>query len=153
MTSYKARNIEYNELLKVNDWFIKVYTITKHDTFNDAKFYEDVKLQIPKWITLKNGFNHNHNNIGFLILHRGTEGIFSLINWWIGDNMLNTHIFKTDYNQPISFDKISGDGLAPCVWELEIINHERVAWTNHVLKKAPQPDFESYLKSSFSKTL
>ena len=50
-------------LLKVNGWFTKVYTITKNDTFNDAKFYEEVKLQIPNWITLKTGFNHNH--IGF----------------------------------------------------------------------------------------
>ena len=153
MSEYRPRHIEFKEHLKIDDWQIKVYTITKEDKFNNEDFYDNVKHQLHSWLKLKNKFNSDHNHIGFLILHAGTEGIFSLINWWVGDNMLNTHIFKTDYNKLDEFVKISGDGLAPCIWEFEIINHERVAWINHVLKKAPQPQFPSYLSTTFSRTI
>ncbi|MBV7269298.1 hypothetical protein [Winogradskyella luteola] len=153
MTTYKPRKIRFEELHKVNGWQIKIYTIAKHGDFDNTIFYNNAKGQLIKWLALTNGFNSKHNNIGFLILHAGTEGIFSLINWWVGDNMLNTHIFKTDYNNLTVFEKVSGNGLAPCVWELEVINHERLAWTNYVLKQEPQPDYNTYLNTTFSKAL
>jgi hypothetical protein len=40
----------------------------------------------------------------------------------VGDNMLNTHIFLTHYEDINTFEKISDDGLGLCVWELEIMN-------------------------------
>ena len=151
--SYRPRHIKFKELLALEDWFIKVYSITKHDRQINPEFYDIVKRELPHWLQLTNSFNSQHQNIGFLILHAGTEGIFSLINWWVGDNMLNTHIFKTDYNTMGTFEKISGDGLAPCIWELEVINHERIAWTDHILKKTPNPNFKMYLNTTFSVSL
>lgn len=153
MQSYQARKIEFKGYLSIDNWQLKVYTIVKDGTFEYPEFYANVKLQLPNWLSLDNSFNSNHNNVGFLILHAGTEGIFSLINWWVGDNMLNTHIFKTDYNNLNRFDKISGDGLAPCIWELEIINHERLSWINQVLKKPKNTDFQEYLNATFSAIL
>jgi hypothetical protein len=150
MHSYQARKIEFKGYLTIDNWQLKVYTIVKDGTFEYQEFYDNVQLQLPNWLGLDNSFNSNHNSLGFLILHAGTEGIFSLINWWVGDNMLNTHIFKTDYNDLNRFDKISGDGLAPCIWELEIINHERLSWINQVLKKPKIPDFQEYLNATFS---
>ena len=94
--------------------------------------------------------NPKHEKIGFLILHAATEGIFSIINWWVGKNMLNTHIFLTDPDHPNEFKKISGDGLGPCVWELEIMNHERKSWTEHVLKQEPDPNFETYISDTIT---
>ncbi|MEM9819612.1 MAG: hypothetical protein AAF985_01015 [Bacteroidota bacterium] len=94
---------------------------------------------------MENSFDASNDKIAFLILHAGTEGIFSLINWWVGKNMLNTNIFMTLPEKPNEFEKISGDGLGPCVWELAIINHERIAWTNHILKQNGHPDYNKYL--------
>ncbi|MBK6266072.1 hypothetical protein JKA74_13595 [Marivirga sp. S37H4] len=98
---------------------------------------------------MKNSFDAENDRIAFLILHSGTEGIFSLINWWVGKNMLNTHIFMTSPNRPTEFTKISGDGLAPCIWELELINFERISWTNNILKNNP-PNFQLYLSEHFN---
>ncbi|WP_299110977.1 hypothetical protein [uncultured Winogradskyella sp.] len=153
MTNYKPRKIKFEELCMVNDWQIKIYTISKNDAFNHQDLYKSTKAQLSQWLELKNSFNSAHNNIGFLIIHAGTEGVFSLINWWVGNNMLNTHIFMTKYDTPNTFIKISGDGLAPCIWELEIINHERLAWTSHILKQVPKPDYNAYLNATFSKEL
>ena len=49
-----------------------------------------------------------NEQIAFIIIHEATEGVFSLINWWVGENMLNTHIFLTAYDtayrkKPLSF--------------------------------------------------
>lgn len=102
---------------------------------------------------MKNSFDSHNDKTGFLILHSGTEGIFSLINWWVGNNMLNTHIFITKHNQTSDFRKISGDGLAPCIWELEVINHERISWTKNILKHPAKPQFKEYLSDVINKEL
>lgn len=148
MAVYEPRRIDFKEVINVKNWKIKVYTISKSKHFLYLGFYQQVKSKVPEWLLLENKFNSNHDKIGFLILHGGTEGIFSLINWWVGKNMLNTHIFLTDYDNLKAFKKISGDGLAPCVWELEIINHERISWIENVLKQGSNPKFEDYLNDT-----
>ena len=146
MEEYKTRRVQFSELIKIGGWKIKVYTISKTDSFNHPEFYKNAKAEIPQWIAQKNGFDSSNDKIAFLILHSGSEGIFSLINWWVGKNMLNTNIYLSRPEEPISFNKISGNGLAPCIWDLEIINHERVSWTENVLKKGIRADYEKYLK-------
>ncbi|WP_431158980.1 hypothetical protein [Winogradskyella poriferorum] len=150
MSDYRVRYINYYNTIEVNDWKIKTYTISKSETFHYPEFYKEVLKQIPEWIKSDNGFNNDNDGIGFLILHAGTEGIFSLINWWVGQNMLNTLIFKSDYDQLHNFELISGNGLAPCIWELEVINFERLAWTKHILKSSPNPNYKAYLETTFS---
>ena len=153
MQDYQARKIEFKELFEVGDWKIKIYTISKIGNFNYPEFYETVKLKLPEWLLLKNNFDSSNNKIGFLILHSGTEGIFSLINWWVGKNMLNTHIFITSPIETSDFKQISGDGLAPCVWELEVINHERISWTKNILKHPSKPKFGEYVKDIINKEI
>ena len=145
MSSYKTRHITFKELITVNDWKVKVYTITKTQKFENSEFYNNVLNKLPEWLAMTNSFNANHEHIAFLILHFGTEGIFSIINWWVGENMLNTNIFISDYEEPQTFKKISGDGLAPCIWELEVINHERLSWIKNVLKPNITRNYHKYL--------
>lgn len=145
MERYKPRKIEFNETIKVDDWSVKIYTIAKHDQFDHPVFYQEAKKQLPKWLCMENSFDSSHDKIGFLILHSGTEGIFSVINWWVGKNMLNTHIFLTDPKDVHHFVKISGDGLAPCIWELDVINHERLSWRKNILHHPSQPNYQAYL--------
>ena len=69
MQAYKTRKITFKELIEVNDWKIKVYTIAKHGDFNHPQFYENAILELPKWLSLKNGFDDGNDKVGFLILH------------------------------------------------------------------------------------
>lgn len=153
MEEYKTRKIHFKEIFEINDWKIKIYTISKIGEFSHPVFYQNVINELPDWLKLKNSFDASNDKIAFLILHSGTEGIFSLINWWVGKNMLNTNIFMSSQKKPNEFIKISGDGLAPCIWELEIINHERISWTNNILKQEPNPNYEKYLKDVISKEI
>ena len=150
MEKYKTRKIQFKEQITIDDWRVKIYTISKVGDFNHPSFYRNVLDELPEWLKLKNSFDSSNDKIAFLILHAGTEGIFSLINWWVGKNMLNTNIFLTSPEQPNEFNKISGDGIAPCIWELEIINHERISWTNNILKNETKPNYENYLNDVIS---
>ena len=153
MEEYKTRKIKFRELIEINDWQIKVYAISKVGEFDHPVFYKNVIDQLPKWLKLENSFDASNDKIAFLILHSGTEGIFSLMNWWVGKNMLNTNIFMTNPEKPNEFEKISGDGLAPCIWELEIINHERISWTNNILKQNSNPNYEKYLGDTIDREI
>ncbi len=150
MDKYVPRKIEFKELLEVEGWRIKVYTITKDGDFTHPQFYENVKGKLPEWLSSENSFDASNDKIGFLILHAGTEGIFSLINWWVGKNMLNTHIFITNPEEPEVFSKISGDGLSSCIWELEVIYHERSSWIRNALKKEPEINYQSYIDDVYN---
>ena len=150
MENYKTRKIKFKEIVEIDTWQVKVYTISKSGAFNHPLFYKSVISQLPSWFQQENSFDATNDKMAFLILHAGTEGIFSLINWWVGKNMLNTHIFMTNPEKPNEFEKISGDGLAPCIWELEIINHERISWIKNVLKQIPNPHFKEYLNDTIS---
>lgn len=76
--------------------------------------------------------------------------MFSIINWWIDQHMLNSHKFLSEHENLNEFNLISGDGLAPCIWELEVINHERNSWIKNILKQAANPNFEAYLTDSIT---
>lgn len=153
MEIYKERSIVFSELYNINDWKIKIYTISKKRDFNQPVIYDNIKKELPNWLNLKNSFNANNYRIGFLVIHAGNEGVFSIVNWWLGSHMLNTHIFFTEYDKPNTFTKVSGDGLAPCIWELEVINRERISWTNYVLKLEPNPNYKAYLSANFNTVL
>lgn len=153
MEEYKTRKISFLELQWVNDWAVKIYGISKHGSFNQPEFLKVAKKKISQWLKQENGFDSSHDQVAFIIFHAGTEGIFSIVNWWVGSNMLNTNIYISDYDNPSEFRKISGEGLAPCTWELEVINHERVSWINNILKKASNPDFEKYLSDVINKEM
>ena len=148
---YKARHIKFKEVVSLDKWKIKCYTISKHKQFRSAKIYDQSISNLSNWLQEMNSFDSSHDYMAFLILHEGTEGVFSLINTWVGSNMLQTHIFISSYEDPSDTRKISGDGLFACIWELEIINYERLSWIENILKK-PEPDYESYLDDTFSKS-
>ncbi|NNC95404.1 MAG: hypothetical protein HKN92_07565 [Chitinophagales bacterium] len=149
MKLYKKRRIKFCETVKIDKWFVKVYTIFQFESFQSPGDYDLAISSLSRWLAMGNSFNSESSNIAFLILHEGKEGIFAIINWWVGENMLNTHIFFTEYERS-DYRIISGDGLAPCIWELEVINHERLAWIEHVLKQAEQPDYTSYMKEVYN---
>lgn len=80
MIRHKPRYINFIKLLNVNEWKIKIYTISETEKVDYSAFYNNVKVEIPKWLEMKNSFNSSNDKIGFIILHFGTEGIFTLVN-------------------------------------------------------------------------
>ena len=72
--------------------------------------------------------------IATLIIHKGKEGCFAIINWWIDENMLQNHVYLARNETPDDFAVYSDKGIMTCVWEMAVL------WYEH-----KQPDVESYL--------
>ena len=83
----------------------------------------------------------------FLIVHEAREGVLILLNWWTGENMVETQIFFANYNTPnkIEASPFKEKALV-CIWEIEIFSHERKAWISHVLSKPDAPDYGAYFE-------
>ncbi|MEL7120665.1 MAG: hypothetical protein AAFO07_14535 [Bacteroidota bacterium] len=125
LPDYQPRAINFIEIFSIDpSWKLKVYFINDEGELLKEK-YEGIKSLIPEWLKMENSFDNKHDSIGFLIIHKAKEGFFYLINWWVGRNMLNGQIFFSPYEHPTTYHHISGDGLISCVWEMEVINHER----------------------------
>jgi len=148
---FKSRYIKFKELISIGEWQLKSYTISKTENFNAHLAYSNIIKNLPEWLTQMNSFAPSHENMAFLIVHEGTEGVFTLLNTCVGGNMLQTHVFLSKHDSPDDFTKISGDGFFACIWELEIIHHESSSWTTHILKNPTSPDYKSYLRDTVSK--
>lgn len=151
VNKYKTRSIRFLEIHEHNNWKIKIYSISNCNEFVSKEIVGIAKTNLGKW--LENSFNYPLNTckIATLILHEGKEGYFALINWWIDENMIQNHVYLLQKDGKKRFVNYSKKGIMACVWELEVIWFERNNWVQHVLKKAPIPDFNSYLQQHLNK--
>ena len=150
-TRYKPRNVEFRQLLTSNDWTIKLYTITHRASFGAETFLANALAQLPTWLEKSKALKFPTYNIAFLIVHEGRDGVWTLINWWIGGEMLQATTFYTSFEKPGEFLLLPTEGFMACVWELAVISFERAMWVEYILKKAEKPDFTGYLQKYLSK--
>jgi hypothetical protein len=85
------------------------------------------------------------HGLGVLIVHRGREGVFALLDVWIGENMLEHHVGLAGPGPGAGFGHLPAEAAAMCVWELEVLAHERRAWLAHMLTPDGHGDAEAYL--------
>ena len=141
---YKPRKIEFYQLVDVNSYQIKVYTITCCNEFESKEVLDKTLANLSEWLPFPNFLALGNHQIGFLIVHEGQEGIWALINCWIGGDILQSKTFYTSYDAS-HFETTPKEGFMACVWEMEVICFERAMWVEYILKKAQKPDFTGYL--------
>lgn len=144
LESYRTRNVEYHGLVKSAGWRTKVYTLTKGKAFDSAEALAESLSQLGNWLLRSDDYDYDVYKIACLIVHEGDEGVFSILNWWTGEHMLQNFVYYSANDDP-QFELMSEDGLTCCVWEMAVIWHERNAWIRHVLRNGDQPRFEDYL--------
>ena len=70
---------------------------------------------------------------GFTIAHDAATAGLALVCWWANENELHRRVFAAPLDDPAGLEPADGTGMA-CVWELEVIDFERRAWLEDVLK-------------------
>jgi hypothetical protein len=78
---------------------------------------------------------------GFVIAHDARTAGLALVYWWANENEVHGRFFASPLDDPAALVPNDGTGLA-CVWEMEVIDFERRAWLEHVLK---DDDLDGYL--------
>ncbi|MEN1786141.1 MAG: hypothetical protein AAGF77_13540 [Bacteroidota bacterium] len=145
---YKDRSIQFHNWINIKDWNIKVYTISHQAHFSASGILKKALEQLPHWITAIEASPLPTYRNAFLIVHEAREGVWILLNWWTGGEMIETKVYLSSYSNPetIVDSPYNINGLL-CVWELEVFAHERSAWIENILKKATDPDFNGYHKT------
>jgi len=68
--------------------------------------------------------------LGVVVLHLGDDGIYLVVQSWAKDFQSRLSIFsgmEVDDLRPAPI------GSGPCVWELEVLSHERASYVQHIL--------------------
>ncbi|MEO0471262.1 MAG: hypothetical protein AAF206_16655 [Bacteroidota bacterium] len=137
---YKTRFIAFRGLERLKNWQLKLYTISTQPQFSAYEAMQTILTQVPSMLRQA----EDHYDLAFLIVHEGSDGVWSILNWWTGMEMLQTHTRFTPFDQADQFQTIPQSGSMACTWEHAVIAHEKDAWLRHILKQPQQPDFNAY---------
>lgn len=154
-TPYTARPVRFLRLADLGGWRVKVYGISAHRERPDPAFVEaaerlarDRLPSPPVWSAVPGAgpaVSEDRYGIGILIAHEGREGGFALVSWWVGENMLQHHVYFAPAHAPFTFEYLSPTGIVACVWELAVLAFEREAWIEAMLANPGGPDLQTYL--------
>jgi hypothetical protein len=151
MRIYKPRKVEFNRMVTTDGWSVKVYQLTCRLEFESKGVLDNAVLNLPKWLERSKTLGFETYRTAFLIVHEGHDGVWTLLNWWIGGEMLQSITFYTDFNKPDEFQMFPREGFMACVWEMAVIIFEREMWIEHILRQADNPDFTTYLEAHLNK--
>jgi hypothetical protein len=117
---------------------LKHYGIGTHDRLPRPALAEATRAEAMKIVP--------DDAIGFTIAHDATAAGLGLVYWWANENEIHSRLYASPMDDPGKLEPIDGTGMA-CVWELEIIDFERGAWLEDVLKAG---DTEGYLERNLA---
>ena len=87
--------------------------------------------------------------LGFVLLHRCGQGFYFLgLCTWRENNELWKTVFYFDAGKMEDFAHFPQDGQHKdtfCVWELNVVSHETLAWTTYLQSDRTSKDVDTYL--------
>lgn len=146
--AYQPRPIRFLEIHQEDDWNVKLYSISSENEFVSNDNISLVKKRIGEWLSKSNLHHFETYKIATLIIHESREGCLAIINWWVGENMLQNFVYLMENEN--SYKLFSDSGITTCVWEMAVWWHERNAWVKHILMKNDEPDFDAYLNEQLN---
>src|SRR3954453_16569075 len=84
---------------------------------------------------------------GFTIAHDAASAALGIVYWWANDNEIHSAYFVAPLDDPGALEPLDDPTGMACVWELEVIDFERRAWLDDVMKGG---DYEAYLGRALS---
>lgn len=148
MQPYQPRAIAFVELRSVRDWQLKIYSVRYGQSpldwgrFKTGLAVAEAALPTPAVTPARPG-------VGFMILHQGRTGNYVVLAWWDQENELPLRVFVQ--RSASEAWRPARDSESICVWDLEVIAHERNAYVASVLSPTGA-DLPAYLRNQFSPT-
>ncbi|HVL78056.1 MAG TPA: hypothetical protein VM346_02095 [Sphingomicrobium sp.] len=138
---YSERPLSFLELWRPPGWTIKVYGLSAIGSAPRQELIDRAKRVAARRLAA----GPRGHGVGWLLIHEGEDGDYVLIDWWVGQDMIQHHL----YGAPRGKNRLRyrwPDGDAFCVWELPVCWFEREAWVRHVLSRGPGADMDAYLE-------
>ena len=91
------------------------------------------------------------DDLGFVLLHLcGESFYFLLVSRWRGSNEIWETVYTKDGVESFELSVPAATKATFCVWELGVVNHERLAWTAYLRSSRTDADRVTYLADRFS---
>jgi len=150
---YEDRSIEACGILNLDTWKLKLYKITYHK--NSPADEKTLEIALNFFKDSATNYTSRYDifapsyGLGYIILHKGMDSNFIVVNWWCGENMLVTRTMLARLNDPYNYTEITATGMNVCVWDMLVHNHERNSWVENILKNPASPKTGSYLNTFY----
>jgi len=144
---YTPRRIRTHGIREANAWRIKLYSIVHDGRPPDWSVFEPgISLAFETLPTPAKAAGRP--GLGFLIAHAGREIWYTVLCWWDRENELPIRVWVAEPDSsgiPQWRDARGGESV--CVWDLDVIWHERQAYVETLLSSQTGLDAEAdYIK-------
>ena len=85
------------------------------------------------------------DSFGFTIAHDAASAALGIAYWWANENEIHSAYFVAPLDDPGALEPLDDPSAMACVWELEVIDFERRAWLDEVMKRG---DYDAYLQAT-----
>jgi hypothetical protein len=141
---YTPRTIRPRDPIRHHDWRLKSYDVLFNtDPIDESTYAHGISLALQSLPTP--AVTDRRPGVGFLIRHHGRTVHYIVLSWWDNENELLQRVFVRTFDEGAAWLNITGQGSF-CVWDAQIIWHEREAYVRHVLAEAP--DLDAYLRAA-----
>ena len=146
---YKPRHVNFVRREDVQGWQLKLYGIAVNGQEPRQEFVEATR-DLAAQVLPQPPAGEDRYGVGFAIAHDARSVGIALVYFWKSENELHQRIYVSPKDDPAAFTQVENQP-AGCVWELEVVNFERLAWLEDVLSNPAGPDLDAYLERSFSR--
>lgn len=146
---YVPRRVRPLGVHYLDDWRVKLHGLyATADTTPDAEA-EAGALRAAAEALPRPAVGGGRYGVGFVIVNQGINSYSYLVGWWSYNCLLSIAAYSARISAPTDIARCPAR-QAGCVWELAVIDHERRAWTDSVMRAGTSPDLEAYLGAVLS---
>lgn len=146
ISPYVARPIAFQELWQPGGWRLKVYGIAYERPVPRPELVAAAKRLALEVLPPEPAYA-----VGFIGAHDARGGCYVFVDWWADENELHHKSFLGPSHDDLR--PAGPDDSVACVWDLAVIDFERRAWHELVVKQAGAPDLGAYLARRFEETI
>lgn len=146
ISPYVARPIAFLELWRPGQWMLKVYGIAYGRPGPRPELVDAAKRLALQVLPPQPPYA-----VGFVGAHDARGGCYAFVDWWANENELHHKNFLGP--SPDELRPAGPDDSTACVWDLAVVDFERRAWHELVVKQAGAPDLGPYLARRFEETV
>jgi hypothetical protein len=129
---YQPRDMRVEPDLLLGSWRFKVYGIEEAPRGFSADMMAAVRGVVEANLPRLEETHHHH--AGFILLHRDSEDVWLLVNWWTYSSIISELLFHAELADETRFREPATRSVA-CIWEMVPMMFERDAWVNHALSR------------------
>jgi len=130
---YAPRRVRSHGTREINGWRVKVYSIVRDGSPPDWSAFEPGMALAFDSLPMP-AKTEGRPGLAFLIAHAGRGILYMVLCWWDRENELPIRVWVAEHDGATAANWRAARGSeSVCVWDLDIIWHERQAYIATIL--------------------